>query len=106
MAGFDEAITQIEGIADRMAQPALVLERVAELGAEATRASIEAQGLVGTGELLESVYAEGAEFGAAAPYAAHVHARKPFVPVASGELAEPLATEVRDLCELYVLEGR
>jgi len=104
-SGFDAAIARVQGIAERLEQPEPALERCAEAGADATRRGIEEQGLVSSGELLDSVYAAGAEFGASAPYAGPVNERRPFVPIEGGELTEPLASEVRGICESYVLEG-
>lgn len=101
-SGFDAAIAQIEGIADRLEDTAPALERCAEAGADALRRGIEEQGLVGSGELLESAYASGASFGARAGHAGYVNEETPFVPVDGGELTEPLRTKVREIVDAHV----
>lgn len=101
----EEAMERIDAIASRMENPGPAIERIAQAGAEAMRRNIQDAGLVGSGELLDSVYATPSAFGAAADHAGYVNDREPFVPVEGGELVEPLASESRQILERYVLEG-
>lgn len=103
MSGLAEAAAELRALADRLEHPEPAFARAAELCADATRRGIESQGLVASGELEASVYANGSAWGVAAPYASHVEARRPFVPVgADGELVEPLATDVRAVLEAHL----
>lgn len=110
-SGFGLAIAELRETAERIAHPDRAFAAAAELCADATRRQIEARGLVASGELRDSVYARGSEFGVAVDHASFVEERRPFVPVRSdGEttvLVEPLGTQVRELLETYAEgEGR
>lgn len=100
-----QAIEQLEQLAERLARPAPALARGAELAAEATREGLRARRLVDSGELLESVFADGPVFGVSAPYAVYVNAKRPFVPVTAGALDAELDARVRAEIDAYVRGG-
>lgn len=99
---FASAANAVEELARRLDDPAPALARSAQACAATTRARIRKEDLVGSGELLESVYAEGATFGVRADHAGYVEARRPFMPLEGGELEAELSAEVAAICDAYI----
>lgn len=100
------AIAELEELADRIANPAAGLARAAEILADETREGIRRAKLVDSGELLDSVFAQGPRFGASASHAVFVNARRRFVPVVDGEVEASVEPQVRAALGGYIRGGR